>query len=481
MKNFTKNLRENIKNVKTLLPQQDILVFEFETKGKIRCAVIYADGITNKELLGEQVVRPLLVYHGSADVNEIKLYMTSPELKDAKDIPDAVEKILDGDTLLLIDGSEKVIIAGLKTVPVRAVGEPPTDIAVKGPRQGFIEDIKTNTSLIRMRIKTPDLKIINLTAGKQSKTKISIFYIDGIADKKVYETVRKKIESIKIDIVPDSSYIAKIISERPYSIFKQTGSTEKPDIFCAQIAEGRVGIIVDGSPIAFSVPYILLQDFQASEDYFVTPYRATATRIVRYISLFIALYLPAFYVAAELFKIQLIPLNLLLNIASNIQGLPLSPSLEMALVLFTLEVLNEASIRMPKYVGMALSIVGALVLGDTAVSAGFVSTPAIIIIAFSGICLYTVPNLIETTSVLRWIMLFVAGSIGTYGIILFTAYILYYIITYDNYDVPLMAPYSPLVKDDLKDSVVKFKLFSLNKRPEIFKSKNKVRIKNERN
>lgn len=481
MKNFTKNLQENIKNVKSILPQQDILVFEFETKGKIRCAVIYADGITNKELLGEQVVRPLLLYSGTADVNEVKLYMTSPEIKDAKDIPDAVQKILDGDTLLLIDGSEQVIIAGLKTVPVRAVSEPPTDIAVKGPRQGFIEDIKTNTSLVRMRIKTPNLKIINLTAGKQSKTKISIFYIDGIADKKVYETVQKKIESIKIDIVPDSSYIAKIISERPLSIFKQTGSTEKPDIFCAHIAEGRVGIIVDGSPIAFSVPYILLQDFQASEDYFVTPYRATATRIVRYISLFIALYLPAFYVAAELFKIQLIPLNLLLNIASNIQGLPLSPSLEMALVLFTLEVLNEASIRMPKYVGMALSIVGALVLGDTAVSAGFVSTPAIIIIAFSGICLYTVPNLIETTSVLRWIMLFVAGSIGTYGIILFTAYMLYYIITYDNYDVPLMAPYSPLVKDDLKDSVVKFKMFSLNKRPKIFKAKNKVRMKDERN
>lgn len=481
MRNFTKNLQENIKTVKAVLPQQDVCVFEFKTKGKTPCAVIYTDGITNKELLGEQIIRPLLSYSDSADITKAALYVTSPEIKEVKDVPDAIKKILDGDSLILIDGCEQTVAAGLKTVPVRSVSEPPTDIAVKGPRQGFIEDIKTNTSLVRLRLKTTKLKIINMTVGRQSKTTINIFYIEGIANKKVYETVRKKIEGISIDLVPDSSYIAKMISERPYSIFKQTGSTEKPDIFCAQLAEGKVGIIVDGSPIAFSVPYILLQDFQSSEDYFVTPYRATATRIVRYAALFIALYLPAFYVAAELFKIQLIPLNLLLNIASNIQGLPLSPSLEMTLVLFTLEVLNEASIRMPKYVGMALSIVGALVLGETAVSAGFVSTPAIIIIAFSGICLYTVPNLVETTSVLRWIMLFVAGSIGTYGIILFTAYILYYIITYDNYDVPLMAPYSPLVKNDLKDSIVKFKMLSLNKRPKIFKPENKVRIKDERN
>jgi spore germination protein KA len=198
---------------------------------------------------------------------------------------------------------------------------------------------------------------------------------------------------------------------------------------------------------------------------------------LRLFALVVAIYAPAFYIAAQLFKLQLFPIKLLLTIMGSIQNIPLSPSLEMLLVLLVLEILNEASIRMPKYVGMALSVVGALVLGETAVSAGFVSTPAIIIIAFSGIGLYAVPNLIETTSVLRLAMLLVAGSVGAYGIILLTAFILFYLVSTDNFDTPLLAPFSPLVKSDLKDSLVKFNLDALTGRPRSLKSKNKRRIK----
>ena len=215
----------------------------------------------------------------------------------------------------------------------------------------------------------------------------------------------------------------------------------------------------------------------SSEDYYALSYRSTIIRLLRVFALFVGLFLPALYVSAQLFKTQLIPFRLLLKVASSISGLPLSPSIEMFLTLFVLEVLNEASIRMPKYVGLALSVVGALVLGDTAVKAGVISTPAIIIIAFSAICLYTTPDLVETTTTLRWIFLIVAGSLGPYGIVLVSAFIICYLVTEQSYGVPLLAPFAPLVKNDLYDSMVKANLQSLKNRPDSFKVKDKVRYK----
>ena len=376
-----------------------------------------------------------------------------------------------------MDGLETGLIVGAKMLPARAVMEPPTDIAVKGPREGFIEDIKTNMALLRKRLKTPGLKFELTKVGKRSATNIAVCYLDGISDEKVKKEIVRRIEEIDIDCIPDSSYIADFIAPRKHSLFRQIGTTEKPDIFAAKLAEGRVGILVDGSPIALTAPFILAEDFQSSEDYFVSPFMATIFRAIRFAAVLIALLLPAFYVTSQLFKMQLIPLGLTLTIASSIQGLPLSPSLEMFLVLLVLEVLKEASVRMPKYVGMALSIVGALVLGEAAVSAGFVSTPAIIIVAFSGICLYTVPNFVETGSVLRWLFLIVGGSIGPFGIVLLVAFLIYYLISADAFGMPLLAPFSPLVPHDLKDSLVKYNMQSLKERPNLFRSPNKTRLK----
>ena len=224
---------------------------------------------------------------------------------------------------------------------------------------------------------------------------------------------------------------------------------------------------------------MLAEDLQSSEDYFVSPFIATSVRFLRCIALFVAILLPAFYVSAQLFKMQLFPLGLMLTIASSVRDIPLSPSLEMFVVLLLLEILKEASIRMPKYVGMSLSVVGALVLGETAVSAGFLSTPAIIIVAFSGICLYTVPNFVETGSLLRWLFLLVSGSVGPFGIVLLGAFVLYYMLSSDCFGAPMLAPFSPLVPHDLRDSVVKYDMLSLKKRPIIFDSANKTRLRQQ--
>ena len=358
-----------------------------------------------------------------------------PELKKVTSLQDTAKEILDGNSLLLVDGVAVGFIVGAKLLPNRAVIEPPTDVAVKGPREGFIEDVKTNMALVRKRLKTPALRFETLRVGKQSDTAVTVCYLDGICTAQVKDEIKEKLQSIQLDCVPDSSYISAILAPRKHSIFHSIGTTEKPDVFAAKLSEGRVGVLVDGSPIALTAPFLLTENLQSSEDYFVSPFVATSFRFLRFIALIVAILLPAFYISAQLFKMQLLPLGLMLTIASSVRELPLSPSLEMFVVLLLLETLKEASIRMPKYVGMSLSVVGALVLGETAVSAGFLSTPAIIIVAFSGICLYTVPNFVETGSILRWLFLFVAGSVGPFGIVLALAFLLYYLITADGFGV----------------------------------------------
>ncbi len=468
---------KNIQNLKQILTAEDILVYRFETADGKLCAAVYADGITDKELLGELAARPLAQADAPQTRREAEKLLLFPELKEADDADTAAFEILSGNPALLIDGIKGAIILGTKKVALRAVMEPQTAITVKGPREGFIEDVKTNMSLIRRRFKTPALQFEMLTVGKQSGTSVCVAYLEGIADGAMVKKVCDRIKETEIDGVPDSSYIAQFLTDRPHSVFKQAGTTEKPDILCAKMLEGRIGILVDGSPIALTLPYMLAEDFQSAQDYFVSPVRATFSRILRLLAVLVAVFLPAMYVAAQLFRLQLLPFGLLMTISGGIRGIPLSPSLEMFFLLIVLEVLIEASIRMPKYVALALSVIGALVLGDTAVKAGLVSSPAIIIIALSGISAYTVPDLTGTISVVRMAYLVAAGSIGIYGVTLLTGLFAYYLVSSDSWGTPLLAPFSPLIKHDLRDSVYKADLFSLRQRPQVFSPKNRTRLR----
>ena len=470
-------LPDNIKLLKDILPAEDVLVYTFRTADGKSCAAVYTDGITDKESLGELAAKPLTLAKAPKSREEAKKLLYFPEMKDADDAESAADEILAGNPALLIDGIAGAVVLGTKKIAVRAVTEPQTAITVKGPREGFIEDIKTNMGLVRRRIKSPALRLDTQEVGKYSKTVVSVVYLEGITDARIVEEIKERIAAVEIDGVPASSYIAQFLAKKPYSLFKQVGTTEKPDVFCAKLLEGRAGVLVDGSPIALTLPYMLSEDFQSAQDYFVSPYRATITRLLRLAAVCIALFLPAFYVAAQLFKLQLLPFALLMTISGGIQGIPLSPSLELFFLLVVLEILIEASVRMPKYVALALSVIGALVLGDTAVKAGLVSSPAIIIVALSGIAAYTVPDLTGTLSVVRIAFVIVAGSIGTYGILLLTALILYYLLSSDGYGTPLLAPFSPLIRRDLKDSLLKTDIYSLRSRPAVFRGKNKTRLK----
>ena len=452
------------------------VVFHAAKAGKWKMLCVFIEDICDKTALSKDVL-PSLIKAKTADPEKLVKTLPFSSVSTIEGLDNAVSEILSGKVAVFFDKKEKAISFDLKKAETRSVAEPPTSAVMKGPREGFTENIRTNLSLIRRRLKTEHLCLEELVVGRLSKTSVTICYLNNIADKNIVKTVKKRISGIDIDNIADSSYIAKLIVEHKTSLFKQVGNTEKPDVFSAKLCEGRVGILVDGSPIAITVPYLLIEDFQSAEDYFQNSYRANFARFLRVVSIAFAVLLPCVFVSAQLFHLQIIPLNFLLTIVNSIKGIPLSPSAEMFFTLLVFEILNEASIRMPKYVGMALSVVGALVLGDTAVRAGIVSTPTIMIMALSGIALYTVPELVDSLSFLRLVFLFVGGSIGGYGIVLSCAFIALYACSLENFDVPVLAPFAPLVRQDLKDGIYTAFLHNMLRRPRSIKPKNKTRMK----
>ncbi|MDE6790250.1 MAG: spore germination protein, partial [Clostridia bacterium] len=295
-------LKERIEEIKKKLPSEDILVFEFDAFSGKKFACIYADGIVDKNMIGELVIKPLRAADKDASAEEIKKLLASPDVKDGKNKADAVKNISDGNAVLFIDGEKSFYIIGVKNPPGRSVAEPPTQVTVKGPREGFTEDIKVNLGLVRKRVKSDKFQVKTISVGNESQTAVAICYLDGICPKGLPEKIEKQILANEIDIIPDSSYVAGFISERPKSLFKRNATCEKPDIFCAKMCEGRVGIIVDGSPIALTVPYMLVEDFQAAEDYYAVSYRSTILRILRLTAVILGILMPAIYVCAQLFK-----------------------------------------------------------------------------------------------------------------------------------------------------------------------------------
>ena len=476
---ITGNYEKDLECVKEILDSDDVNYYEFKIAER-RATVVYVDSISDKEGLGKLVIRPLTNFKGNFTTEEMAAAIEVANTKTGLEVDDMIADILSGDPGFIVEGVEGYFTCDLKKFEVRAVTEPPLQTVIKGPREGFNECIKTNLSLLRRRMKTNSLKIKNLTIGKISQTAISVVYLKDIADEKLVADVIEKLENIEIDSVVDSSYLAKLICSNGASIFKQINTAEKPDVVTARLTEGRVAILVDGSPIVLTVPYLLIEDFQNPEDYYGTTTRAMLTRWVRVVAVIIAVLLPAIYVASQLFHLQFIPLNFLLTIINSIKGIPMSPSFEMFFTLIIFEILNEASIRMPKYVGMALSVVGAIVLGETAVHAGIVSSPAILIMALSAISLYTVPELVETLSLVRITLLIVAGAMGGYGAILTINFIIIYLCGLENFGVPVLAPFAPLITKDLKDTLYLGYLQEMEYRPETFSPKNKRRLRNEK-
>lgn len=399
------------------------------------------------------------------------------EVKVVSDEKEGIDALTSGDALVFIEGERDFLTVNAKFWDKRAVSEPPTETVTKGPREGFIEDIKTNLSLLGRRLRSPSLAVERLKVGRLSNTSVAVCYLSTVAKPELIERVINKIKNIDIDVIQDSHYIVPYLEERMYSLFSEIGTNEKPDIVASKLAEGRIAVIVDGSPVVLTVPHIVLEDFQAGEDYYSKSAYVGFLRTLRILGLAFAVLLPAIYTAIENFHYSVLPLKFMLTLIGAIKGIPLSPTLETLFVILLFEIIREASVRMPRSVGMAMSIVGALVLGETAVRAGIISSPAVMIVALSSLALYTVPNLVGAMSVLRIAFTLLGGLCGVYGIILGGIYLAFYLVQINSYSTPFLAPLAPLIKNDLKDAVMREPLPKLKSRPQSIPNINKGRQK----
>lgn len=474
----------NILRIICLYMNAEKILSQFATQNNIAVRDIKVEKAVYKLLFSPELTDPLALrsvikslqrFGGTASSpEEIKnaiLHVSEADIID--DEAEGIECMLSGDALLF--ARESVLKINVRKYDKRSVAEPPTETVMRGPREGFIEDLKTNLGLIQRRLRTPALGIEKCRVGRVSSTTVALVYISTIASPQLIDEVRKRLNKIDIDCLIDSHYLQPLLEDHPFSIFHQSGVSEKPDVVCAKLLEGRVALIVDGSPMVLTVPFMFVEDLQSSEDYYERNAFSTFLRIMRLISLFFGVALPGIFVAIQMFHQEVIPVRFLTTLMNAIEGIPLPPLPEILFVLLLFEIIREASVRMPRAVGMAMSIVGALVLGETAVNAGIISSPAVMVVALSSISLYTVPNEVGTMSLIRIILILMGGLFGFFGLIISAMYFVHLMCSMDSFGVSYTAPFAPLVRDDLKDALIRAPIPTLSTRPKSIPNINNVR------
>ncbi|MFZ5645100.1 MAG: spore germination protein [Bacillota bacterium] len=464
----------------------DLVIREFVVCNT-RVAVIYLHGLVDKTALRENVIRALMVdtytVAPSCDLKIIDLaasvkekILSVAEIKESPEFSAVLAKILNASIVLLIDGYDTGHIFELPDFKTRSIEEPNTESVVRGPREGFIETLSVNLSMLRRRIKSPDLRLERVQVGRISNTDICIAYIKGIVNPKIVGEVKKRLDRIDIDGVLESGYIEEFIEDAPFSIFPTVGNTEKPDKVAAQLFEGRVAVFTDGTPFVLTVPHLFWESIQASEDYYSRHFYSSLIRMIRILALFFTTCLPALYVAFSAFNPEVLPTPLLLTMASSREGIPL-PALGEVLVMGVIfEILREAGVRLPRPIGQAVSIVGALVIGEAAVSAGLVSAPAVIVIALTGISSFVVPSQSDAHIFLRLFLTLMTGFTGFFGLFLGFVLVMTHLVSLRSFGVPYLSPVAPLTTGDLKDILIRAPWWELVFRPRVLGWKNPRRV-----
>lgn len=481
------NLSANEQYLKDIFKNCSDVVFRtIKANENANMLLVYIDGMCDTKTLEAILLKPLL-FEGLPDglgkmrsigevVEQELIAVTS--VKTESTITNLIDGILKANIAIFIEGEAKALLADLKEFEKRSIEEPSTEVSIRGPRDGFTESIRTNATLLRRRIRSPKLKIESFSIGEFSKTDVAIAYIEGIAPNTLLEEARKRIKRIKIDGALSSEIIEEFIEDAPFSPFPQIQNTERPDVATANLLEGRVVILVDNTPFNLIIPTTFWSGLQAVEDYYDRFIYSTFIRMIRFTLFIISLFLPALYVALTTFHPKLIPTPLLISIAAAREGVPFPAIIEALMMEFMFEGLREAGIRLPKPVGSAVSIVGALVIGQAAVQAGIVSAPMVIIVATTGIASFAIPryNLGLAIRMIRFMMLFLAGTFGLYGIVIGFIALTIHLVNLRSFGVPYFTPLAPQIPTNMKDLVVRAPRWSLTKRPVFFAGSNKTRV-----
>ncbi|WP_372516721.1 spore germination protein [Paenibacillus silviterrae] len=446
----------------------DFVLREFLIEPEIRAILFNIDGLVNGGQVND-MMQALMILEGGEHLTDRILSATLPvsQTKKADNYADLLLAVLSGDTGLIVGGSTQAIVMGLRGAEKRSIAEPETESVIRGPREGFVESLRTNTSMIRRKLKTPRLKMKPMTIGRESNTNVVVTYLDSIADPQVVQEVVKRLEKIDIDAVLESGYIEEFIQDSAWSPFPQIQYTERPDMVAAALLQGRVGIVIDGTPFVLLVPFVFMEIMQASEDYYERFQIATLLRWLRYLFFALSLLTPGLYVAISTFHQDLLPTQLLLSVAAARESIPFPAVVEALIMEITFEALREAGIRLPKTIGSAVSILGALVVGQAAVEAGIVSAPVVIVVSITGIASFTIPRFNGAIAVrmLRFPIIFAASVFGMYGILIAVMLIMGHLASLRSFGVPYLSPLGPLSSRDMKDIVIRSPWWSMKRRP----------------
>lgn len=468
-------LQENIKTLKAALGDaQDLKVhpFRFGPGNVFSGALVFIDGMVNNVTLTDAVLRPLNSWRtggGRLPEKATLLEVLEQEalcaagVQIVRSIPEFATGCLSGDTVLLVDGCVGGLVIESKGWDKRSVSEPQSESVVRGPREGFTENLRTNTSLIRRKIRNGKLNVEQMTVGRKTRTNICLMYLEGVANPKVVEMVKYRIGHLDVESILETGYIEEYIEDAPFSPFSTIGYSEKPDVAAAKILEGRVAIIVDGTPFVLTAPMLFAESFQTSEDYYNRPLYASMIRLIRYIAFFITVFGPSIYIALVSFQQELIPTTLLFTFAKAAAGTPFPSLLEAIVMVFAFEILREAGVRLPRPVGQAISIVGALIMGDAAVSAGLVGAPMVIVVAITAVAGFLVPTQNDAATMLRLVVMALSSFVGFYGVAFGFLGMLIHLATLESFGVAYIGRFDDA--QEAKDTFVRMPMWTMVQRP----------------
>ncbi len=457
-----KDLERNTVNIRSIMKNTSDLTIKYGKLGQNNVCIMFCEGQINTNQMANLVFRPLNSIGNDEKLSPQRVMemvqgelLLAGEQKTVEDYKMLTMLLMSGFCVIMINGVNKAVAIGVQGFEKRSVKEPSTGLNIRGSREGFVEAMRVNASMIRRRIKSPDLVLKFSKAGELSGTDICLCYVEGKADKNLVEDIEKRLENIPLDLILEGGYIQPFLEEKGNLIFSEAGITERPDVLAAKLYEGRVGIIVDGTPFVLVLPRLFTENFQTLDDYTEKPVYVSIIRALRYVAFLVSVLLPGFYVAIADFNPELIPDALLLNLAASVQITPYNLMTECLIVHIFYEILREAGLRMPADLGHAVSIVGGIVIGDILVSAGLVGAPIILIVAVSSITSFIVPDLYNSIVVMRFSFILAGGIWGIFGITMIGILYLYKLCSMNSYGVPFTAPVSPFTFRAMRDTFIR--------------------------
>lgn len=462
--------------------------FKLNSIPPVKAFIVFSDSLIKPEIINDSVLKSIML-DISESPNEmgknkenlpdiiLERFLTIFKAQKISEISEIVNLVLQDHLVLVVDGYATALAASAQGYNLRGIEEPTNEPNIRGPRDGFVENLGTNISLLRRRIRTSQMKIESITIGRLSQTKVVVCYIAGITNDKVVGEVKERLSKIDIDGVLDSGYVEEFICDEGLTLFPLVQYTERPDRTAAALLEGRIAIIVDNSPSILIVPCTFAALMQASEDYYYSALFASFARLGRFFAINIALLAPAITVAAFSVNQALIPISLLNTVAGARENLPLPISVEIFLMELVFELLREAGVRLPRTVGQAISTVGGLVIGQAAVNAGIVSPTSVVVVGLTAVASFTFPDYAVGTSIriLRFALILMASIMGVAGIIFGLMIILVHLCSLRSFGVPYLSPIAPLSLRDLKDTFVRAPWWAMATRPRFFGDKKPAR------